>query len=764
MGITALLWLFLFTAGQSLIGGVPASPQLETEALFYYLIKGSILWVPVGFLFSLIGKADTLQRWLLAAAATFVPVAALSGAAHGVKDYIEPVFALIGCWTGMWIGRKTQLKCSSDPKAEASEIPAVSHTAKLQSIWFRLPFVLVTLGLASWAVWSFSRWQAAIGIGLLAYFIVLLRFRHAWLLLLPALLPTLSLAPWTGRLSLDEFDLVMLVTLSGALYHGVHPGSRPLVARPILVLLSGYALVCIMAFFIGLFPIPDLDLNSFNNYFNRFNSWMVAKGFLWGFLFLGLVRWTLPAEGKMMERLFIPGLLSGFVVVSLVGLRERWQFADLVDFSVPYRITATFSSMHTGGAHLDAYLALLVPCIGYWVVRSSRPWVWAAGLGLFSLAVYLVISTVTRTTFVVLAMELTLLIFFWLKRYLRSRRSGLHSLLAAMLFLAVALPLLYLGSGGSFFQHRMDSVERDSTVRLNHWAKAVRMMDSGFVSRALGMGFGSFPAIYLERHRSGATPGRYDFLQTEGNTYLTLYPGETLYLAQKVAVTANQQYQLALDVKSQGTHVTISAPVCEKHLLNSKACKWMSHRFDGGNDQWHHWTVEFDSGEIGNGNWLSRAPVELFLYNPNEGAAVDVDNVSLKDALGNELLRNGSFSMGGDYWFLKTHQHLPWHIKNLWVSALFEQGWLGVITLSFLLCGLTIYLFGPAWYAGHSAAAAVFIAIVGFVATGLFASPFDAPRITTLFFAVLAFGLYKTSATVVIAKPNSIGDSSRTLL
>lgn len=759
MGASALFWLLLFTAGKSLIGELPALPQSGTGNLFYYLIKGSILWVPVGFLFSLIGKAGDLQRWLLSAAVTFVLVAALSGAAHGVWDYMEAVNALIGCWIGVWIGGRTRWVCS-DPEIEpeTSELPSVARSVRFQSAWLRLPMVLVTLGLTSWAVWSFSRWQIAIGVGLLVYFIILLRFRHAWLFVLPAMLPTLSLAPWTGRLSLDEFDLLMLVTLSGALYHGVHPDSRPLVARPILLLLSGYALVCATAFFIGLFPIPDLDLNSFDNYFSRFNSWTVAKGFLWGFLFLGLVRWTLPSDGRMMERLFVPGLLSGFLAVALVGLRERWQFADLVDFSVPYRITATFYSMHTGGAHLDAYLALIAPIIGYWVVRSSRPWVWAAGLGLFSLAVYLVISTVTRTTFVVLVMELTLLIFFWLKRYIRSRGTSLQGMLAGMLFLAVALPLLYLGSEGSFFQHRMGSVERDSTVRLNHWAKAAGMIDSGFAGQALGMGFGRFPMTYLERYRSGVTPARYDFQQADGNTYVRLYPGQTLYLAQKVAVSDSKRYRLALDVKSRGTNVTVSVPLCEKHLLNSRACNWMSHWFGSGDDQWHHWSIEFDSGEIGKGNWLSRAPVELFLYNPNVGVAIDVDNVSLQDALGTELLNNGTFSMGGDYWFLKTHQHLPWHIKNLWVSALFEQGWLGVTMLSFLLFGLAMYLFGPAWYSGHSAAAVVFVALVGFAATGLFASPFDAPRITTLFFAVLSFGLFKTSDAVVFSKPKSVGD------
>ena len=49
------------------------------------------------------------------------------------------------------------------------------------------------------------------------------------------------------------------------------------------------------------------------------------------------------------------------------------------------------------------------------------------------------------------------------------------------------------------------------------------------------------------------------------------------------------------------------------------------------------------------------------------------------------LIRNGDFSKGADYWFFKTHSHLPWHIKNLWVEVLFDQGWFGLATFVGLL-------------------------------------------------------------------------------
>ncbi|MCB1849208.1 MAG: hypothetical protein KDI83_00165 [Gammaproteobacteria bacterium] len=770
LSFTALIWLLFFTVGVRWIGELPPAPAEAGGALFYQLVKGAMLWIPLGLLFTLAGRDETFKRWFLSGVFTFLIVSLTPVVKLGLWDYLEVVGAVIGTGIGVWIGTRilakslypsgeadaalafadqpldSPLDVSSSGERPASEqLPAYPVQAASALALLRLPLVLLILGLAGWAIWNFPRWQIELGVVLLVYFMLLLRLRYAWLFILPALLPTFSLVPWTGRFSLDEFDLVMLVTLAAVIYHGPHPEHRPLMPRPIGLLFSAYALICVSAFFIGVFPLPvNLELNFFNNYFSGFHSWDVGKGFLWGFMFLGLARWTLPGGTRLMERLFVPGLLCGLFFVALVGLRERWQYADLLDFSVPYRITATFWSMHTGGAHLDAYLALLVPFIGFWMVRNGRFWIWTVGLVLFLLSVYLVISTGTRTTLVVLCMEMLLMGLFVIKRFYNARNRGLSNLLVGTLITVIVGPLLYLGTSGSFFQQRLDQVERDAEVRLGHWTKITNMMDTDIVSQMLGMGFGRFPAIYLERHQSGATPGRYEFRQLGDNTYLTLYPGDTLYLAQKVRVFDHQEYQLSLDMKSRQKDLMISVPLCEKHLLNSKRCHWHSHRFPGGSDGWHHWVLQFNTGPLGEGSWLGRPPTELYLYNPNEIGTVDLDNISLIDAGGNELLHNGGFDLGGDFWFFKTHEHLPWHIKNLWLAAFFDQGWSGVILLSLLLAVVSLYFFGPAWYAGNSAAAVVVVALVGFIATGLFASPFDAPRITQLFFMVIGFGLFET--------------------
>ncbi len=307
---------------------------------------------------------------------------------------------------------------------------------------------------------------------------------------------------------------------------------------------------------------------------------------------------------------------------------------------------------------------------------------------------------------------------------------------------AVAGGVLYLGTQGAFFQQRLATVSADADTRMKHWHTALGMMDRTLPTQVFGMGLGRFPETYLWRNPQGARPGNFRYAQDNGNGYLLLGAGETLYLAQRVSVQPHTRYRLAFDLRGDGQRLSLTVPLCEKHLLDSRRCNWKTYEVRGG-EGWQHIEATLDSGRIGEGNWLSRPPVELFLYNGENQQRLAVDNLSLRAPDGRELLRNGDFSAAGDFWFFKTHDHLAWHIKNVWVSLLFEQGWLGLIAFNLLMLAALIHLGRPAW-SGNPVPAAALTATVGFLTVGLFASPFDAPRLTALFFAVLAVGLHAT--------------------
>jgi hypothetical protein len=120
---------------------------------------------------------------------------------------------------------------------------------------------------------------------------------------------------------------------------------------------------------------------------------------------------------------------------------------------------------------------------------------------------------------------------------------------------------------------------------------------------------------------------------------------------------------------------------------------------------------------------------------------VDVDNIELLGPDGRELLDNGDFSDNLRRWFFSSdHNHLPWHIKNLFMNVLFDQGWLGVLLfVSLLLAALWRVSFGTARY--HPLAPAIGGGLVGFALVGLFDSLVDVPRLAFVFYLLLLIGL-----------------------
>jgi len=155
--------------------------------------------------------------------------------------------------------------------------------------------------------------------------------------------------------------------------------------------------------------------------------------------------------------------------------------------------------------------------------------------------------------------------------------------------------------------------------------------------------------------------------------------------------------------------------------------------------EWQPHTQTFDSGEVGAGNWLTGRPVQFSLYNPAPGTVVEVDNVRLLDARGQDLLRNGDFSNGGDFWFFKSGDHLFWHAKNLWVHLLFEQGWLGAMLFGLIMILALVRLMRAVGRGGLEAT--VLLAAMGaWAVVGVVDSLVDAPRLAMLVYGLLFIG------------------------
>jgi hypothetical protein len=407
----------------------------------------------------------------------------------------------------------------------------------------------------------------------------------------------------------------------------------------------------------------------------------------------------------------------------------------VVDLTVPYRITATFSSMHTGGSEIETYLVMALPFTWLAFGREWPAGVRFAGLALLALGAYLVTLTAARGGVLAFGVVLGVLLLSAYRIPLPEAKGRWLATLATMAFFGGAA-VLTVGLTGGYLQKRLAHTEEDFAVRASHWHTALAIRDEGVITTLFGMGLGRFPEAYLFRSGAASMPGTYAFVEGDGNRFLRLGGGETLYMAQRVAVADGRRYTLSLRVRSSNAKASLGLPLCEKHLLNSSRCQWQVLPVPG-DGEWHTRSLTIDTGPVGGGSWFTRRPVELSLYNQSEGTVIDIDDVQIQDEAGKQLVRNGDFSAGGDYWFFKTHSHLPWHIKNLWVEVLFEQGWFGLISFLFLLAVLVGHLTRAVWQ-GDRLAGVLLASTGGFLTVGLFGSLFDAPRIATLFFLLVA--------------------------
>ena len=247
----------------------------------------------------------------------------------------------------------------------------------------------------------------------------------------PALLPLIGLAPWTGWIVFEEFDLLLLALLAGAYarlvfsnrqtdtsaaaqgqkfkpHRGSPQGAYALVALTVLL----FAASVLIAMFRGFDDAGGFSFGWFQGYHEPMNSLRLAKPFFLALLWWPLWRAAQRTSPDASNEALSLGLTLGMATVALVALWERLAFTGLLNFSTDYRTTALFWEMHVGGAALDGFLALTVPFVlrELMLARSSRRWMLAAGVML--LAAYVSLTTFSRGVY--LAVPLGLGLTAWL--------------------------------------------------------------------------------------------------------------------------------------------------------------------------------------------------------------------------------------------------------------------------------------------------------------------------------------------------------------
>jgi len=347
---------------------------------------------------------------------------------------------------------------------------------------------------------------------------------------------------------------------------------------------------------------------------------------------------------------------------------------------------------------------------------------------------------------------------FFLQRrwspYLTLRNQILVSLLICGL-IAAFVPSLF----GSRMEQRFATVTEDLLHRVDHWHDAINIMDDNWHTKAFGQGLGRFPERYFWQKQQATDVGGFIYLTENNNTFLRFNGAHDVRLGQRLDLKPNTDYRLALDIRTTDPAAPMEIRICHRHLIHptewNSVCEEIKHLAKTPDGQWQHLQYNFNSNKLGAFRHHVKAPLMLTITNRREYAfnlkpqtLLDFDNITLQSTSGREMLNNGDFEKGVDNWFpYYDFNHLPWHIKNIWVHVYFELGLLGLALFGLLILGAIRGLANsPIEQRGFSIA--ILLALIGFLAVGTFGTLIDAPRVAFLFYLLILIGLAKSRKTL----------------
>lgn len=599
-----------------------------------------------------------------------------------------------------------------------------------------------------------------------------------WLVALPVVIPALALAPWTGWLMVGEHEPFLLVTLGVLLIRSPPEVSDLHVPGwPGRLLLIGCAVACI-GLGLGLMD-PDtpmrasaLPMLAAENAVRLFSAPLGALALL---PFLASRQRTHGDAAALLSA----GMVLGLGMVGALVVIERGLFVGVLDISRDYRVVGPFASMHFGGGHIGAYLAMALPFLVWCLPRpaaprggqtirpelpnnirlvridratgaiprdpSSRPLATIARLAIGSmvgaLGAYTLLVAFARSALAISILSVAVAVVLFAVAISRGRRAPVFAILAAIGLLAalggigVAFAVLSPRMAG-----RLETVTTDMRQREANWTGGLAFMDHSVPRIMFGMGTGTYPRLVLARGDRRSAPSDLVIANDAERRLLRMFPGSPLYLGQKVTLTPSSTYALSVTLRAPDTAATLSVALCEKLLLYSDNCRAVAVPAQAGLG-WRTVTSTLESGPLGTPRFLGLArPVELSLFPGRHDAAIDIAHVSLRGPDGKEVIANGNWSDGLTRWYPTDDDHLVWQIKNQYLMLFVEGGVFGL--MAFLMVALSAVAGAVrSVLRGEIHAAPVAASLIAFLCAGLLDYLTGAPRLSMLFWLLVAMGL-----------------------
>ncbi len=612
-------------------------------------------------------------------------------------------------------------------------VPAPEVPASNAGAWSS-PVLWLVVGMTVLWLWRFPVHQAGVGLVLLMGCAVVWWRPVALLAVVVAALPLLNLTVWSGREYVDEFDMLVLLCVAVAWARRCPLPQRILAEDRLgsaVVVAVGLSLS--LSVLVGWAPWDLAGLAHPHSPLSPWYSLRLFKGALLAALLVMVIRRQV-VEGEPVMKALGVGMVLGLAGVVTWVLWERKVFVGLLNFAAEYRVAGPVLPMRLGGAYLDVFLVISLP-FALSGALYGRHWVWRTVCALTALGgVYTAAVTFTRSTYLAVALAIAVVVLGGLRSAAaKTPRRWWPAAVLMSLLLVAAYPIVT----GPFASARMAVVAQDVGTRLAHVRHVASVRDSDVLTQVLGQGLGRFPARNYWARQMSAGPsggmGVHQFLHHEGVSVLQLGAGPMLYLDQAVTADVTERVQVLVRIRSSAVGGKLVVALCEKWLLASGTCA--AHTFVLSETGWRDLSATLKTSELDRPSGWWKRTIRISVYNAG-ATRLDIDTITMLDAQGRQLVRNGGFDQAGDHWSYTSDDHLAWHVKNIAQAVWFDLGGLGILAFGAFLM-LALSRSAQCAWRGDRSAQALLAALMGFMVVAVFDSVVDEPRFLLLLLLVL---------------------------
>jgi hypothetical protein len=500
---------------------------------------------------------------------------------------------------------------------------------------------------------------------------------------------------------------------------------------------------------IGLGRLPAAPFgDQLSVYFTNLNSLRIAKGYVWGMVFaVCMLNASLSGYGPEWRNRFGGGVQVAMLYVGCFVLLERWLFESIFDFTREFRASGPFFTMHAGDQHLDAFLALTISFAFVLSGRIKSAKAVAIGSGLLILTLYAAISTMSRGMMGAIVIEVILIsIATVFNCSQRVRSGGIRLCIGIVAAFFLVITVCGFALRGEAFRQRIETVQTDWLVRVNHWKRTLALPDNGWSDYLVGHGMGTTPTamatnLGLEIPPVSWSPDRGGSIELKGNWPIFLE--QTRWFSGFEFAPAD--FELLQPTETSRDVGSLQFFRCYKSVFHSFEMTQKTISLQG--DSPGSLNVALPNPLID-----EATPIQRRWRPQSFGVSLSIGSATLRNSA--RIPSSHSFdpetsatsitigSKSSAPWFFTCDNHLVWRAMNFFVHIYYEHGLLGLVSMTWfgVLCfSIKTRELDSVMRSDITMAR---ISLIGFAVVACFGTLIDTPWIVAL---LLAIGAYHQS-------------------